>query len=443
MLADSQSSLHHWRRVLKFRKQHSNIFVYGGFQMLNIDIEEDVIAYIRTDNTADGSLTGPTEALVVTSFSATDIWWTIPPKAMTILLGAFTDSRKPNINVKGLVTALGNYDGVNELMVKDGMAAIRLRPYQTLIAMLRALTSYARLKYRLNGSSIGSEACLRFNLECNLSSVDELSNVFNETSIDNEGQLRLLPSQEMCNSLVDIYFDLIHDKDHTRFHRPSFIKAQREGRAEMMHVLAIMALAARFASDLWHGDSELCERRKDWATHTSEGETGMESLYGAQAIRMIQLRRLQTSLSTNKLQRDIEIRVWWNVWMWDCWESAGSRTKQQLTIDPDFPVPMEEHAFEQLDPGSDHLDFMIQSDEVTSRQHGLWAQMIPFTEVVAPINEIHELTVQNRISDAELVDKIERIAEKLETWKLNLPTNSSATNSYIKVPLQRRGEVLK
>ncbi|RKL30817.1 hypothetical protein BFJ72_g11382 [Fusarium proliferatum] len=153
----------------------------------------------------------------------------------------------------------------------------------------------------------------------------------------------------------------------------------------------------------------------------------MESLYGAQAIRMIQLRRLQTSLSTNRLQREIEIRVWWNVWMWDCWESAGSCIRQQLTIDPGFPLPMEEHAFEQLDPDSDDSDSITQQDMNASRQRGLWAQMIPFTEVVAPINEIHELTVQNCIPDAELFDKIERIAEKLETWKLNLPSTLLVT----------------
>lgn len=113
--------------------------------------------------------------------------------------------------------------------------------------------------------------------------------------------------------------------------------------------------------------------------------------------------------------------------MWDCWESAGSCIRQQLTIDPGFPLPMEEHAFEQLDPDSDDSDSITQQDMNASRQRGLWAQMIPFTEVVAPINEIHELTVQNCIPDAELFDKIERIAEKLETWKLNLPSTLLVT----------------
>ncbi|KAG4293600.1 trehalose-6-phosphate hydrolase [Fusarium proliferatum] len=136
MLADSQSSLNHWRRVLRFRKQHVNILVYGGFEMLNMDIEEDVIAYIRTDGTAHGSPHRPTKVLVVTSFSGSDICWTIPSKARDILLDMSADSGKPIINMKGLVTALGNYEGVNELTTKEGKHAIRLRPYQTLIAMI-------------------------------------------------------------------------------------------------------------------------------------------------------------------------------------------------------------------------------------------------------------------------------------------------------------------
>ncbi|KAF5707591.1 alpha-glucosidase (maltase) [Fusarium mundagurra] len=136
MLADPQSSLNHWRRVLSFRKQHVNILVYGGFEMLNMDIEEDVIAYIRTDGTPDENPHRPTKVLVVTSFSGSDICWTIPSKAEDILLDTSTDSGKPVINMKGLITALGNYEGVNELTIKEEKHVIRLRPYQTSIAMI-------------------------------------------------------------------------------------------------------------------------------------------------------------------------------------------------------------------------------------------------------------------------------------------------------------------
>lgn len=56
----------------------------------------------------------------------------------------------------------------------------------------------------------------------------------------------ILPSPEVCNQLVDLYFDIIHDKDHSLFHRASFITNQRQGLADMMHIFAILALAARY-----------------------------------------------------------------------------------------------------------------------------------------------------------------------------------------------------
>lgn len=49
----------------------------------------------------------------------------------------------------------------------------------------------------------------------------------------------------LCHELVVIYFDLIHDKQHILFHRPTFIADQQQGRAPMVLVYAIMALAAR------------------------------------------------------------------------------------------------------------------------------------------------------------------------------------------------------
>jgi hypothetical protein len=51
--------------------------------------------------------------------------------------------------------------------------------------------------------------------------------------------------EALCNELVDLYFDLIHDKQHILFHRPTFIADQRKGSAPMVLVYGIVALAAR------------------------------------------------------------------------------------------------------------------------------------------------------------------------------------------------------
>jgi Fungal specific transcription factor domain len=54
------------------------------------------------------------------------------------------------------------------------------------------------------------------------------------------------PEQSVCDELVDLYFDYLHDKQHSLFHRPSFVADQRKGHAPPMIVAAMMALSARY-----------------------------------------------------------------------------------------------------------------------------------------------------------------------------------------------------
>ena len=52
-------------------------------------------------------------------------------------------------------------------------------------------------------------------------------------------------NQALSNELTLIYFDLIHDKWHLLFHRPTFIADQQKGQIPMVLIYGIMALAAR------------------------------------------------------------------------------------------------------------------------------------------------------------------------------------------------------
>lgn len=58
------------------------------------------------------------------------------------------------------------------------------------------------------------------------------------------------------DELVDLYFDLIHDKQHILFHRDSFIADQRAGRAPLFLVFGMIALVARsvkaFGDQIFH-----------------------------------------------------------------------------------------------------------------------------------------------------------------------------------------------
>ncbi|KIW17030.1 hypothetical protein PV08_04221 [Exophiala spinifera] len=134
-VADPRSSFHHWRRVLSARKQYPEIFVYGGFEMLNLHIEEDVIAYIRSS--AVGARCESGQALVVASFSAKEIWWTIPQKARPFLLDLTCGPGPARPNLNALVTELGNYESPPQLRNENcGRVMLSLRPYETVVALI-------------------------------------------------------------------------------------------------------------------------------------------------------------------------------------------------------------------------------------------------------------------------------------------------------------------
>jgi hypothetical protein len=59
-----------------------------------------------------------------------------------------------------------------------------------------------------------------------------------------------LPDQHLRDELVDIHFDLHHDKRYALFDPPTFIAEQRMGKAPTFLVLGISALVARFVDPL-------------------------------------------------------------------------------------------------------------------------------------------------------------------------------------------------
>lgn len=59
-----------------------------------------------------------------------------------------------------------------------------------------------------------------------------------------------LPDQPLCTELVELYFDYVHDKFHSLFHRPSLIEDIRRGQAPENIIYGILALSARYAFNL-------------------------------------------------------------------------------------------------------------------------------------------------------------------------------------------------
>ena len=50
-----------------------------------------------------------------------------------------------------------------------------------------------------------------------------------------------LPNQPLCIELVELYFDYVHDKFHSLFHRPSLIDDIRRGATPEILIYGILA----------------------------------------------------------------------------------------------------------------------------------------------------------------------------------------------------------
>ena len=107
--------------------------------------------------------------------------------------------------------------------------------------------------------------------------------------------------------------------------------------------------------------------------------------------------------------------------MMDNWTSVGARLPRQLTLEPNFPKPMEEMYFEGLTVGGITPSYNSPRESAELRDHGLWTQMIPLTEIIGPVNELHEATVQNLLTQSQIHERVELIANKLDSWLLRLP----------------------
>ena len=271
---------------------------------------------------------------------------------------------------------------------------------------------------------------------------------------------------------MDLYFDLIHDKQYALFHRPTFIEQQRSGEAPAFLVLAMQALSARFSVSSYFGDTKPAERGLNWADQSRElfndreyavslaavqgcallaniafsrGDSAMESLYNAQQIRMIQLLGLPRRLSNNCIQREVEIRgmlpnkaknfrfntgsdivtAWWTIWMMDTWTSTSVGVPQQLSSSPKFPRPMEEEAFEQL--SKNDLAEISEEPEDVERANGLWSQMVPLTEILSKVSQLNGKIVARLLSQREVFEQVRDLTSRLDQWLFCLPDSLQLT----------------
>ncbi|KAJ3546058.1 hypothetical protein NM208_g2008 [Fusarium decemcellulare] len=248
-----------------------------------------------------------------------------------------------------------------------------------------------------------------------------------------------LRDEALSEELVDIYFRVIHYKQHLLFHHSSFVRDQQNGLVARYILLAVFALSARFSSNPaldqvapWsRGKPFLREAIKSFNDRTKlisiealqgciilaftafvEGDVDQDALLSCQAVRMTQALQLPTVLSSDRLMREIEINLYWQVWMMDCWTSVRSQLPQQLGNDPTFPRPIREDIFDGL------LEDQIETE---SRETSLWTFILPLTQWHAQAVKLNYDIVHEPAFEFRIRNLVRDLARKLDHWVQSLP----------------------
>ncbi|KAL4874353.1 cutinase-domain-containing protein [Aspergillus karnatakaensis] len=263
------------------------------------------------------------------------------------------------------------------------------------------------------------------------------------------------PPESVCNELVDLYFDFIEEKQLILFHRNSFTAAQRAGQVADFLVLGMIAMVARFSSNSYFDSVHPWQRAQHWLKTAvqafnarselinlsslqgsillsfvafTEGDPSQEALLASQAICMIQMLRLPMNLSSDPIQREVEIRVFWEMWMVENWYAARLLLPKQLHASPAYKRPLEETVYTNMrmtDPPEQYLEAKIEA--LGLRDCGLWSSMLTLSEVHDLVMRLNDEIVQNLASDAEIRPRVRAVSEQLDDWFKTLPDHLQHT----------------
>lgn len=257
-----------------------------------------------------------------------------------------------------------------------------------------------------------------------------------------EDEILRLP---VCDEMVELYFDLFHNKQQILFHRQAFLSQLSKNQIADYILLGIVALVARFSKHDYFQDTSPHERAKHYLTRalvlfnnraesvsiqtlqgsillsfvcSVEKQSDQSSLLAAQATCMVQLLGLPERPADFAVERETNIRLFWQAWMMDIWNSARDGRPRQLTATQDYSKPSVEDAFEDLDL---EVKMIPGSHMCTFRHRGIWSEVVELTETLAEVMQVIKTWVEQPYGSIQAAVRIQQLASQLNDWNRNLP----------------------
>ncbi|KAL2832331.1 hypothetical protein BJY01DRAFT_260239 [Aspergillus pseudoustus] len=145
----------------------------------------------------------------------------------------------------------------------------------------------------------------------------------------------------------------------------------------------------------------------------SDSQTKSESLHYSIAVRLALILDLPNRQWEDQVERQVNLRIWWSLYMIDIWSSAGLNLPRQLDfVETHHTLPTSEDIFLSLRSGA------VVADE----RPGLWSEMVLLARIWARIHHLNKASVtSNSLIDSQsLTATVDALAQELRDWSENL-----------------------
>lgn len=258
-----------------------------------------------------------------------------------------------------------------------------------------------------------------------------------------------MPPQAVCEDLVALYFQYIHDTFHSIFHKPTLMQDVQHGQLPRVILLSIISLSARFSADPFFQGIDPRVRGRPYAREAerlldlrdisvatvqacvvlgayviTEGEPIPESLYYSVACRLAMVLDLPNMMVATRLEQECNTRIWWTLCMIDVWSSNGVHLPRSMAPRDNVAYPMEETAF--LDMRREHYD-LPSPPLFNESQTSLLTQMVKLNAILVEISDLNRAASQNTSFAYDYNSSVDLLTAKLDKWYHALPPQMKNT----------------
>ncbi|KAL4925218.1 fungal specific transcription factor domain-containing protein [Aspergillus undulatus] len=205
----------------------------------------------------------------------------------------------------------------------------------------------------------------------------------------------------------------------------------------------MLALGARFSDDPLFGETDRRRRGDEYAKRArslldlteisvttiqacillgtisfSDSQMESEALYYSVALRLALILDLPQKHCSGRLDREINLRIWWSLYMIDIWSSMGLDLSRQLDFVDEYSLPTNEEDFLSITGGQSMTNAACP---------GLWSEMAKLTRIWARIHSFNKESLNRSINNHSLCVTIDNLAIELREWANGLPASLRET----------------